>query len=250
MKRTCMLLLSLLFIMPAVLCPAVETGTRLPTKEGFTLQLPRGWKPIPGEILDAYEREIARMAPKAETQDYDYGFQLSSARKWFAYPYILVQVKSSGKVPQDQLRSMARIGEAMDTGFARARESISSIAANGKMGEPVLDEAAHTLWTRLSVDVKGVGTINGLVGTVLTEKGFIQISCYAKGEEFQGYLPLFEGMIRGTVLSDDLKYRPEGAGSVKTPGGIGTGAIAGIAALLAAAGVLFLLVVRGKRKRG
>ena len=250
MKRTSILMLTLLFLVPAALCQAVETGTPFPTKEGFTLQLPGGWKPIPEEVLDAYEREIARMAPKAENQDYDYGFQLSSARKWFAYPYILVQVKSSGKVPQDQLRSMARIGEAMDTGFARARESISSIAANGKMGEPVLDEAAHTLWTRISVDVKGVGTINGLVGTILTEKGFIQISCYAKEKEFQGYLPLFEGMISGAVLSDELMYRPEGAGSVKTPGRIGTGAMAGIAALLTAAGVLFLLVVRGRRKKG
>ncbi len=247
MQRATIMLISLLSLVIAAGCFAGETGTPFPTKDGFTLLLPRGWKPIPGEVLDAYEREIARMAPKAETQDYDYGFQLSSAGKWFAYPYILVQVKSSGKVPQEQLRSMARIGEAMDTGFDRARESISSIAANGKMGEPVLDEAAHTLWTRISVDVKGVGTINGLVGTILTEKGFIQISCYAKGEEFQGYLSLFEGMIRGAVLSDDLRYRPEG---VRTPGGIGTGAMAGIAAALAAAGVLFLLVARGRRKKG
>lgn len=249
MKTTSLFLAAILSLCIATACPAKEAKQPFPTKDGFTLFLPDDWKPIPGDVLDAYSRAIAKLAPQVEKQTYDYGFQLSAARKWFTYPYILVQVKRSGRVPEDQLRSLARIGEAMDSSFAKARESLSSFATNGTIGETVLDASSHTLWTRIAIDVKGAGTINGLVGTVLTENGFIQISCYAKEREFPGYLPVFETIVRAAVLSDALKYRPGAADSETATGGIGRGVIVGIAVAGIAAGALFWFVVRERRKK-
>ena len=144
---------------------------------------------------------------------------------------------------------MARIGEAMDSSFAKARESLSSFASNGTIGETVLDASSHTLWTRIAIDVKGAGTINGLVGTVLTENGFIQISCYAKEKEFPAYLPVFETIVRAAVLSDGLKYRPGAADAGTTAGGNGRGAIVGIVVACIAAGGLFWFFVWNRRKK-
>lgn len=249
MKTASLFLATILSLCIATACFGTEAKQPFPTKDGFTLYLPDHWKPIPGDVLDAYSRAIAKLAPKVEKQTYDYGFQLSAAQKWFTYPYILVQVKHSGRVPEDQLRSLARIGEAMDSSFAKARESLSSFATNGTIGETVLDASSHTLWTRIAIDVKGAGTINGLVGTILTENGFIQISCYAKEKEFPGYLPVFETIVRSAVLSDDLKYRPGDAHAGTAAGGIGRGVIVGIVVAGIAAGGLCWFFVRNRRKK-
>jgi hypothetical protein len=250
MKTVPLFLSAILSLCIAAACPAEEANRPFPTKDGFTLHLPIDWKPIPGDVLNAYTREIARLAPQAEKQIYDYGFQRADTHKWFAYPYILVQVKRSGRIPEDQLRSLTKIGEAMDSSFAKAGESISSFATNGKIGETVLDPATHTLWTRIAIDVKGVGTINGLIGTVLTEAGFIQISCYAKEKEFPGYLPVFEAIVRGTVLSDEMKYRSVTGDSEPASAGIGKGVIAGIAvACVVAVGVLSFLIRKRRKNR-
>jgi hypothetical protein len=249
MKTATLFLTAFLCLCIAAACLAEEAKQPFPTKDGFTLFLPDDWKPIPKDVLDAYSREIARLAPQAEKQTYDYGFQLSAAQKWFTYPYLLVQVRRTGRIPEDQLRSLARIGKAMDSSFAKASESLSSFATNGTIGETVLDASMHTLWTRIAIDVKGVGTINGLVGTVLTEAGFIQISCYSKEKDFPGYLPVFETIVRSAVLSDEQKYRPATTDSETSAGGIGRGALVGLAVACVAAGGLFRLFVRNRRKK-
>lgn len=249
MKRAPLFLSVILSLFFAAGCFAQQAEQPFPTKDGFTLHLPTDWKPIPADVLDAYSREIAKLAPQTEKQVYDYGFQLSAARRWFTYPYILVQVKRSGRVPEDQLRSLSKIGEAMDSSFAKAGKSLSSFAANGKIGETVLDPSTHTLWTRMSIDVKGVGTINGLIGTVLTETGFIQISCYAEEQEFRGYLPVFEAIVKGAVLSDELKYRSGAGDSEPASGGIGRGMIVGIAVACMASAVFLWFVIRKRRDK-
>lgn len=185
-------------------------GTELPrtftADEGFTLHLPGDWKPIPKNILDKYSQAIAKMAPQAEKQVYDYGFQRSDAPKWFAYPYLLVQVKRTGRIPEEQLKALKRIEKAMDESFSKTTDSLSAITSNASLGEPVYDPASHILWTRIAIDIKNTGTVRGTIGTILTGEGFVQIAGYAKDDDFGTYLPLFESVISTTEIRSDLKY--------------------------------------------
>ncbi len=165
MKRTCMLCYPLMFYHAGRLMSGRRNGERAFNKRRLHPSTARGWKPIPGRSWSI--RTGDRQDGAQSGTRISYGFQLSSRGKgsgpyiWAGEELRLLFTLQGAKT----VRSMARIGDAMDTGFDRARESISSIAANGEMGEPVLDEDAHTLWPRLSVDVKGAsGHIKGLVG--------------------------------------------------------------------------------------
>lgn len=170
------------------------------------MHMPADWKAIPREVLDRYSQKIARLAPKAEKQFYDYGFQRAGAAKWFAYPYILVQVQRSGRIPEEQLESLKRIEKAMDDSFTKATDSLSSFTANASIGEPLYDAAHHILWTQVAIDVKEIGTVRGLVGAILTGEGFVQVACYAKSENFGKYLPIFESVIATAEIRADLVY--------------------------------------------
>lgn len=61
--------------------------------------------------------------------------------------------------------------------------------------------------------MKGFGPVRGIIGSLPTDSGFIQISCQSRGSDFEGYLPLFEAIIRNTKLDAELKYRPNGKGA-------------------------------------
>lgn len=210
------ILMSLLLLLAAP-CSGTEPLQSFAAKEGFTLHLPSDWKPIPKDILDKYSQAIAKMAPQAEKQVYDYGFQRSDAPKWFAYPYILVQVKRSGRIPEEQLTSLKRIGKAMDESFSKTTDSLSVITSNASLGEPIYDPAAHILWTRIAIDIKKTGTVRGIIGTLLTEEGFVQIAGYAMDDNFGTYLPIFESVIKTAEIRAGLKYG-SGALAGKTAG--------------------------------
>ncbi len=187
-------------------CFGADLPQSFAAKEGFTIHLPKDWEPIPKEVIDKYSQAIAKMAPKAEKQHYDYGFQRADSPKWFTYPYILVQVNRSGRIPEEQLKSLKRIEKAMGDSFAKTTDSISSISSNASLGEPMYDPVSHILWTRIAIDVKEAGTVRGIIGAILTEEGFVQIACYAKSEDFEKYLPVFETIIKQTDFSADLRF--------------------------------------------
>lgn len=208
-------LMALLLLLAAP-CFGTEPSRPFAAKEGFILHLPNDWMPIPKEVLDKYSQAIAKMAPQAEKQVYDYGFQRSDAPKWFSYPYILVQVKRSGRIPEEQLKTLKRIEKAMDESFSKTTDSLSAITSNASLGEPIYDPVSHILWTRIAIDIKKTGTVRGIIGTLLTEEGFVQIAGYAKDDDFGTYLPTFESVIKTTEIRADLKY--------------GSGTLAGITA--------------------
>ena len=195
-----------LFLLLGTICFGTEPTRPFAAKEGFTLHLPSDWKPIPKEVLDKYSLAIAKMAPQAEKQVYDYGFQRSDAPKWFSYPYILVQVKRSGRIPEEQLKTLKRIEKAMDESFSKTTDSLSAITSNASLGEPIYDPASHILWTRIAIDIKKTGTVRGLIGTILTGEGFVQIAGYAKDDDFGTYLPIFESVVSTTEIRAGLKY--------------------------------------------
>ncbi len=252
MKRTVTAMAGILALVLLVgtTCFGVELPQSFPAGDGFTMHLPENWKPIPKNVLDTYSRAIAKMAPKAEKQSYDYGFQRADTPKWFTYPYILVQVKRSGRIPEEQLEALKRIEKAMDDSFAKAKDSLSSFTSNASIGEPLYDPATHILWTRVAIDVKETGTVRGIVGVILTTEGFIQIACYAKDVDFTEYLPLFETVINTTEISDKMKYSGgttaetgETAGSEQSAVSLGT------IALVFAGAMLIVIGWRASRRK-
>lgn len=226
-------------------CFGVELPQSFPTADGFSMHLPENWKPIPKDVLDKYSRAIAKMAPKAEKQFYDYGFQRADAPKWFAYPYILVQVKRSGRIPEEQLESLKRIEQAMDDSFAKATDSLSSFTSNASIGEPLYDPASNTLWTQVAIDVNEIGTVRGIIGAILTNEGFVQVACYARNADFKEYFPTFEAVVKNTEIRKELNYTSsnEQAGNDSAEGKRGAISMETIALLFAGA----LLVIIGWR---
>jgi hypothetical protein len=241
--------LLVLFLLLATPCLGADLPQSIATRDGFTIHLPNDWESIPKEVIDRYSQEIAKIAPKAEKQLYDYGFQRADTSKWFTYPYILVQVNRSGRIPEEQLKSLKRFEKAMDDSFAKTTDSISSIGSNASLGEPMYDPASHILWTRIAIDVKNAGTVQGIIGAILTEEGFVQIACYAKGEDFEKTLPLFETIIKNADFRADLRYGARDTEGTTASEKSGQGAFSWKAITLVLIGALLLFLAGWKIRK-
>jgi len=159
------------------------------------------------------------MAPTAEKQTFAYGFQHSSTQGWLTYPYILVQIKKTGRVSEAQLKSVQQVKQGLEKGAEKVQNSMSAIVSGARFGEPIYDPAAHILFTRIGMDVKEVGAVKGLMALLLTQEGIIQIAAYTKASEFESYAPVFESIAKGIILEDRLKYQSQITGSI--PGSSG-----------------------------
>jgi hypothetical protein len=86
--------------------PQIASSVEQVQKTGFSISPPPGWREIPTDVIAACEKDIARKAPNAPSQHYDYGFQPADSKTWFDYPYILIQVRESGRLSERQLGAL------------------------------------------------------------------------------------------------------------------------------------------------
>ena len=181
-------------------------ATAIIQKPEFTLSLPDGWVEIPSNVLSATQAEIKRRAPGAKIPKYDYGFQKQPLMKGMKYPFVLIQVIDSGRIPERQLKSIPKIdwNKQLKDRIANHKSIISS-ASVGKMQ---YDESAHIIWIMSQSDVVNAGKILGVSGIIPTETGVIQIHANSGESDFQGYLPIFRQIIMSTTVSPNLAYQP------------------------------------------
>jgi hypothetical protein len=229
-------------------CASVTTAETFSTRDGFSVTLPPGWVQAPPEALQQMETAIGELTQGSLTQRYDYGFQLASAATWFEYPYILVQVRRTGRVPEGELRQYERIQSQFRDGLEQADASLGDSVSNAIQSEIRYDETEHVLLSTVTMNVENVGVVRGLVALKLTEFGFIQMMGYATDDTFAQYVPLFTEAVRTLDVADADAYQPRLTDRAPTIWGINLGQTA-IAALIGGLGGALIGLAKYIRKR-
>ncbi len=219
-------------------------------KDGFSISLPSGWIEIPRDAIDNFERELSKAAPDIPTQHYDYGFQLDTARDWFDYPYVLIQVHGNGRIPEKELEKMDEYP--IQESIERQKEGFNPIVSNIKAGKMYFDQDSKMIWARMEIDVVGVGRVSCLSGLIPTEKGVIAVHGYSLEEDFSKYRPAFQVIAESVAPDQGLVYKPKWSGSFPESGQvINWMRIIGMTIVGAAIGGLIgLLIARRKRAVG
>lgn len=206
------------FIFPTLLS-GQETKKEFSTSDGFSIFLTNDWIAIPKDILEASAKAFAE-ATKMDRQYYDYGFQLTSSQNWLQYPYILIQVKKSGRIPDSQLKKYKTLETDMQKGLQEAEEKSVGLLSNSQLGETYYDSENHILFTVIKMNVQSIGTVVGLTAVKLTEEGYIHFSGYAIESVADKYISFFEDAVRQIKLQDHLVYKPKLTDSVPLISGI------------------------------
>jgi len=238
-------------IVLVLLCSPDTDAATFETNHDFSVVLPAGWVEAPAEALRHIESGISELSGGASKARYDYGYQLSSAKTWFEYPYILVQVNRSGRIPEGQLTQYEKIESGLRSGVEMTAESLGTILSSIKQGETLYDERDHVLWSTFTTSVQGLGAVSGLIAVKLTEFGFIQLMGYSTEGTYEKYSPIFRQAVRTLLIPGEHQYRPRLTDHAPTVWGINLGqsAIAGLVGGLVGGIVALIGYLKKKRSR-
>jgi uncharacterized membrane protein len=97
----------------------------------------------------------------------------------------------------------------------------------------------------------GIGKVQGISGLIPTEKGYLQVHCYAEESNFQTYLPRFRQIVTSVAVSPDLVYKPRWTDNAPILSGINWSQVAVKAiggAIIAGLIALFAALMRRKKE--
>jgi len=236
----------LLIAIVAISSPAY--GEERVQKNGFSISLPDGWVEIPRGAIDSYEKTVAELAPNAPAQHYDCGFQLESGKNWFEYPYVLIQVKNIGRIPESQLEKLE--GVSLQKTLDDQKDRLSTIMSGAQAGKMIYDRQNRMIWMRMEFNVRDVGPVTGICGMIPTEKGFIQVNGYCAKNIYSRYEQILRAIATSMTPDPALIYKPKWSDSLPAVvTGIDWGRIAGKALAGAVVGGIIALIVGFIRKK-
>ena len=161
-------------------------------KKGFSISIPSGWVEIPKDTIEVFEKELNKAAPNHPAQHYDYGFQLKSSKKWLEYPYILVQVKNTGRIPESQLKKIESYS--VQDSLKKNNEKYNALMTEMReVGKTVYNEKTQMIWMQFESNVANIGQVSGIVGMIPTE-GLIIVTGSSRREKYSIYKPFFQSV--------------------------------------------------------
>jgi len=188
---------------------SASAGTSLhQARYGYSVVLPDGWEQIPIEVINAQTRAITTMATSPLGQHYEDGFQQSAQGKWFHCPFVLVQVKETGRVPEAQFTRMKSLSANVKKDMDIASEKLAKIVSGMSLGDTYYDPSNKCLWVRMSMNVGSVGEVRAVTCSFLTEKGWVSFFCYENAAEFDRQLATFLELLRSVQFTEALRYKP------------------------------------------
>jgi len=154
-------------------------------RDQFSITLPAEWVEIPTTEITAFVDDLSKRAPEAPAQDYQYGFQLEESEYWFEYPYILIQIGREGRVNEDYLMGLKKLGNPNEED--RLNNAMKGVASNFSLEEAVYDPLKHIVWSRINAVLNDGRKVSAILGEVLAENGYILISLGCLSDRVDSY---------------------------------------------------------------
>jgi hypothetical protein len=221
-----------------------DTKKTLKTEDGFSISIPKEWTQIPKEIIDQFSEDAHKAKPSEPKQNFDYAFQATPSGSWFKYPYLLIQVHKTGRLPDGLIQSIKKQADSDVNEFKKD----SSFFLSANVQKSIYEESTNTLWNVTNYTLDGGIQVRAFIATIHTENGSIQIMGYSKTDELRQYAPIFDSIFKNIVVDDSLRYKPR-LSEVKKVDGIGV-EWAYLKKIVGAAAVgAFLVLIGYKRKK-
>lgn len=215
-------------VVSAPLSQAVEKA--FTEKDGFTVTLDDRWNSVPRAVLDQFGQDVAA-ATGLPPQLWNYAYQISSAQDRLEYPYILVQVKLDGPVPESELRNAAKFQPLLKQGIDGVEEATQG-AIKSASGETIrYDEPSQTLVATATTEILNVGQVEIITAVKLVKNGTLQFHGYVPKTDAPNFLPLLERVFTTVKLSPELQYQSTSSWKSMVRNGA-IGALAGLVIVL------------------
>jgi hypothetical protein len=154
---------------------------------GYNVNLPDDWTQIPADVVDSMTKLAQN--PNAKTALVtDAAFQPRVQKRWFSYPYMIVQViPYSGlglnrQINEDEFADLTKamtgidVNKTLDSNLSKEAKSIMSSAS---LGQPQLDRNKRRFLVPMNMTLAGIGKVKGTLAGYFGRRALVQVGVYA-----------------------------------------------------------------------
>ncbi len=139
----------------------------------FSFTLPAGWVQIPASVVDSVGKVLGI------TEKYDLAFQEQSSG-YFTYPYVLTQIRRSGRLPESEIRQLLASGafkKTMAEGYEEAIKegALPTFLKNAQLGEMLYDQTHNAIILKSEADIVGIGRVVSVSTMMLSDYGVVSM---------------------------------------------------------------------------
>jgi hypothetical protein len=229
---------------------SIQTCEAAPFKvpdAGLMLEIPPGWVRIPSDVLEETQQKMQQLVPAAKRINYSYGFQFGSVDQWFSYPYILVEIKRTGRIAESEFHKLDKVSTTEMTD--KVQGLVRGIATDLAVGKMRYDESTKTVWITTGSNLSGVGRVSGTTAVIPTEYGSIQLHGYSREQDYLGFVTVFYDIVRNVRLDEGTKYESRIADKIPFISSIDWASAASTGIIGAAIGVLMFVSKKRSSKK-
>lgn len=177
--------------------------------DSFSITIPDGWIEIPKEILDSGRHQLLQITPDADVPQYYCGFQLENAYNWLDYPYILVDIKKTGRIPKNEFRKFEQYKVQKD--LDKIQKNLSPIMSDLNYGQMYYEEKSNVIWSRGEVNLHETEKVCILSALIPTEEGFVGVSGFCRKIQSDQLEQIFQSVVLSIIPNQKLAYQPKWA---------------------------------------
>src|SRR3954452_7131823 len=182
MNRFTLPFITLLFVTATAAAAAPYHGAGY----GYNITLPDDLTQIPADVVIATTK-LAQNPNAKSALVTDAAFQPKVQKRWFSYPYMIVQViPYSGldlnrQLNEDEFGDVVKamtgvdVNKAMDQSLSSEAKSAMS---NASIGQPQLDRGKRRFLVPMNMTVAGIGKVKGTLAGYFGRRAVVQIGVY------------------------------------------------------------------------
>jgi len=201
--------LVLAFVSPPVCADADVSLRRVEIERvGVVMSIPLDWVEIDIDDLEIFSLGIAELSGGRAAETYHVGFRRSDSAGWLDLPYILLQVRESGRLRYGAILDLPPVEGIKRLSTRTLKEALGEGLTDVRLEKLEFDRSLFALRIRSIVDRRAGGPVVIETATFLTQQGVLSVHCYEIRGRFDSMLPLFESVIDSVQLVEGVRYQP------------------------------------------
>ena len=190
-----------------VLAQRTAAGTNIAfvAVEGFSFQVPTGWKQIPHDALLGMLSDMQETVPNMRGGDVSYGFQPSAISAPVGFPRVLVNLKRSSNITDNNLKALGEQMLVIQKKLNKKLEGNTLGVTTTTVEEAKLDENRHLLRVTMRSGLADGSTLQSTLVLFATSEGMLSFLFTVKDSDYRNYAASFEGMLDSVRLGNSLR---------------------------------------------
>lgn len=173
------------------------------------MEIPDDWQEIDPYHLDELTMWSAETTAGRSVEVYQHGFRPQDPSADPSLPYLLVQIRESGRLRYGRFLHIQPLDELQDEAHRSFPNGIPPLVMGVAVDHVSFDPTTFRLRLEHSLNLRFMGRVTVLTAALMTERGLVSFHFVDRERRINDGRVLFNGIVDSVRLSPEIAYQPK-----------------------------------------